>query len=348
MSKRKNITSSKNIPGPPSPSPAVPSVILELITYNREKYNKYEAADPDELITKLEPDRVNWVNLDGLNNQDIIEKLQAHFCLHSLLVEDVLADQRPKAEEYEGYLFFTLKMLYRIQGMEIDYEQVSFVLGNNFLVSFQEKEGDLFNGFRDRIRLDLGKVRKKQADYLLYRLIDIIVDNYYNVLDKVGDLIEEIEENVYENPSNKTFHTIQLLKKELIYLRKALYPLREALSKIVKGESEFIKEENIRYYSDVYDHVSHLIDSLDTYKDLTSSLLDIHINAMNTKMNEVMKVLTVISTIFMPLTFIVGVYGMNFDYMPELKWRTGYFGVLGVMFLIVIAMLIFFKRKKWF
>jgi magnesium transporter len=153
---------------------------------------------------------------------------------------------------------------------------------------------------------------------------------------------------VYENPSNKTFHEIQLLKKELIYLRKALYPLREALSKVVKGESEFIQEENIRYYSDVYDHVSHLIDSLDTYKDLASSLLDIHINAMNTKMNEVMKVLTVISTIFMPLTFLVGVYGMNFDNMPELRWSSGYYGVWGVMVLIVISMLFFFKRKKWF
>lgn len=338
---------SKRKPTPNTPA-SPPNVILELISYNREKYSKYESLNPDELLSKLEPEQINWVNLDGLNNQDIIEKLQAHFCLHSLLIDDVLADQRPKAEEYESYLFFTLKMLYRIDGMEIDYEQVSFVLGNNFLISFQEKEGDLFDGFRDRIRLDLGKVRKKQADYLLYRLIDIIVDNYYNVLDRIGDLIEEIEENVYENPSNKTFHKIQLLKKELIYLRKALYPLREALSKVVKGESEFISEENIRYYSDVYDHVSHLIDSLDTYKDLTSSLLDIHINAMNTKMNEVMKVLTVISTIFMPLTFVVGVYGMNFDYMPELGWPWGYYGVWVVMIIIVMMMLIFFKRKKWF
>jgi len=334
---------------PSSPvKPTVPKVILELITYNREKHDKYEALDPETLLSKLEPDRTNWVNLDGLNNQDIIEKLQAHFSLHSLLIDDLLSDQRPKAEEYERYLFFTLKMLYRIEGREIDYEQISFVLGDNFLVSFQEKEGDLFDGFRDRIRLDLGKVRKKKADYLLYRLIDIIVDNYYNVLDKVGDLIEEIEENVYENPSNKTFYKIQSLKKELIYLRKALYPLREALSKIVKGESDYILEENMRYYSDVYDHVSHLIDSLDTYKDLTSSLLDIHINAMNTKMNEVMKVLTVISTIFIPLTFVVGVYGMNFDVMPELRWKWGYYLVWGVMILIVIAMLAYFRRKKWF
>jgi magnesium transporter len=330
-------------------SPAIkPGVILELISYNREKYNKIDSADPDELLTHLQPDQVNWVNLDGLSNIEIIEKLQAYFCLHPLLVDDVLADQRPKAEEYDDYLFFTLKMLYKIEGTSIDYEQISFVLGSNFLVSFQEKEGDLFEGFRERIRLDLGKVRKKHADYLLYRLIDIIVDNYYNVLDRVGDIIDEIEETVYENPTNETFYKIQSLKKELIYLRKALYPLRDALSKIVKGESEYVKEENIRYFSDVYDHVSHIIDSMDTFKDLTSSLMDIHINAMNTKMNEVMKVLTVISTIFMPLTFIVGVYGMNFKFMPELDWKYGYYVVWGIMGLIFISMMIYFRKKKWF
>jgi len=325
-----------------------PGVILELISYSRDKYNKIDGIDADELLTHLQPDQVNWVNLDGLSNIDIIEKLQAYFCLHPLLVEDVLADQRPKAEEYDDYLFFTLKMLYKIEGTSIDYEQISFVLGRNFLISFQEKEGDLFAGFRERIRLDLGKVRKKHADYLLYRLIDIIVDNYYNVLDRVGDIIDEIEETVYENPSNETFYKIQSLKKELIYLRKALYPLRDALSKIVKGESEYVKEENIRYFSDVYDHVSHIIDSMDTFKDLTSSLMDIHINAMNTKMNEVMKVLTVISTIFMPLTFIVGVYGMNFKFMPELEWRPGYFVVWGIMGVIFISMMVYFKKKKWF
>jgi magnesium transporter len=328
--------------------PAIPTVILELISYDAEKHNKLVNLDPDSLLSSLQPDHVNWINLDGLTDLNIVEKLQTHFQLHSLLVEDVLADQRPKAEEYENYLFFTLKMLYRIDGMQIDYEQISFVLGHDFLLSFQEKEGDLFDGFRDRIRLDLGKVRKKNGDYLLYRLIDIIVDNYYNVLDKIGDLIEEMEDNVYENTSNTTFNKIQHLKKELIYLRKALYPLREALGTLVKGESEFIQEENLRYYSDVYDHVAHLIDSLDTYKDLTSSLLDIHINAMNTKLNEVMKVLTVISTIFMPLTFIVGVYGMNFRHMPELDWPLGYYGIWGMMILIFVGMLFFFKRKKWF
>jgi magnesium transporter len=334
-----------------SPTPSIgapPKVLLELISYNREQYDRYNDLPIEALIPLIKKDKVSWINLDGLSNLDIIEKIQSHFCLHSLLVDDVLSDQRPKTEEFDDYLFLTLKMLHRIEGRTIEYEQISFVLGSNYLITFQEKEGDLFDGFRERIRLDQGRVRKKQADYLLYRLVDIIVENYYNVLDKVGEIIEDIEDTVYENPTNRTFYKIQAIKKELIFLRKALYPLRDALSKIVKGESEFIREENLRFYSDVYDHVVHIIDSLETFKDLTSSLLDIHINAMNTRMNEVMKVLTVISTIFMPLTFIVGVYGMNFDNMPELHWHLGYYGVWGIMAVMVIAMLGFFKYKKWF
>ena len=328
--------------------PVSPKIILELIKYNRERYTRHDNLSVDELIQEIEPNQVNWVNLDGLHNSAIIEKIQSHFCLHSLLIEDVMDDQRPKAEEYDDYLFFTMKMLYRIDGIEIDYEQISFVLGSNFLLSFQEKEGDIFDGFRERISKDLGKVRKKEADYLLYRLIDVIIESYYTVLDKIGDIIEEIEDDIHLNPSNRNFNRIQQLRKELIYLRRAVYPLRDALNKIIKGESVFVKEENLRYYSDVYDHVVHLTDSLDIYKDLSSSLLDIHINTLNTRMNEVMKVLTVISTIFMPLTFIVGVYGMNFDVMPELRSPYGYYVVWGIMLVIVIAMLGFFRHKKWF
>jgi magnesium transporter len=321
-----------------------PKIILELISYNAENYSRCS----DLTIDELKPDRVNWINVDCLLDQTLLEKLQAHFNLHSLLVDDILNDQRPKAEEYDDYLFFTLKMLYRIEGQSIDYEQCSFVLGSNYLISFQEKEGDMFDPFRERIRLDQGKARKKKADYLLYRLIDIIVDNYYTVLDNIGEKIEDIEDEIQRTPSNKTFQKIQAIKKELIYLRKAVYPLRDAISRVIKNEFGFIEEENIRFFSDIYDHVVHLIDSLETYKDLTSSLMDIHMNTMNTRMNEVMKVLTVISTIFIPLTFIVGVYGMNFDYMPELRWHWGYFEVWGLMLTIVIGMILYFKYKKWF
>lgn len=325
-----------------------PAQILELISYNRTDYEKLDNLPVDVLCSRLKEDHVNWINVDGLYNQDTIDALQSHFKLHSLLIEDVVSDQRPKAEEFEEYFFFTMKMLYRIENLKIDYEQISFVLGKDYLITFQEKDGDLFEGFRERIRLDQGRVRKKGADYLMYRLIDIIVDNYYNILDHIGDRVDEMEEAVYENPSNNGFNSIQSLKKELIYLRKALYPLRDALSKVIKGESDFILEENIPFYSDVYDHVVHLIDSLDAYQDLTSNLLDIHMNAMNNRMNEVMKVLTVISTIFIPLTFIVGVYGMNFDFMPELRWKYGYPSIWIVMLMVVLGMLSFFRYKKWF
>jgi len=330
------------------PEKASEQVILELITYNREKYDKFASNDVDALLKKLETDRVNWLNLDGLNVNPIIEKIQAHFCLHSLIIDDILNDQRPKTEEFEDYLFVTLKMLYRIEGAEIDYEQISFVLGTNFLLTFQEKEGDLFDAFRERIRQDQGKVRKKKADYLLYRLIDIVVENYYNVLDTIGQNIEDTEDNISDDTSRETFKKIQHLKKELIYLHKALYPLRDALGKLVKDESSFIQEENIRYFSDVYDHVIHLIDSLDTYRDLTSALMDIYINTQNTRLNEVIRLLTIISTIFIPLTFIVGVYGMNFEYFPELHWKFGYAGIWVVMLGIAGSMIAFFKYKKWF
>ena len=323
-------------------------VILELIRYNREKHDRFTSKDVEELLQKLESHKVNWINLDGLNINPIIKKLQSHFCLNSLLVDDILNDQRPKAEEFEDYLFVTLKMLYRIEGAAIDYEQISFVLGKDFLLTFQEKEGDLFDPFRERIRQDQGRVRKKGADYLLYRLIDIIVENYYNVLDNIGEHIERTEENIRVDSSNETFQKIQSLKKELIYLHKALYPLRDALSKMVKDESNFIQEENVQYFADVYDHVVHLIHSLDTYRDLTASLVDIYINTQNTKLNEVIRLLTIISTIFIPLTFIVGVYGMNFDNLPELHWRYGYPFVWTIMILIAGAMVGFFRWKRWF
>ncbi len=323
-------------------------VILELIAYNREQHERTNNIPIDELLKKIDPNKVNWINMDGMGDLTIVEKLQSHFCFDALTLDDVINDQRPKSEEYDDYLFFTLKMLYRIEGDKIDYEQISFILGTNYLISFQEKEGDLFDAFRERIRLDQGKVRKMKADYLMYRLIDIIVDNYYTVLDNIGTQMDEIEECIYTDSAEEAFKKIQSIKKELIFLRKAVYPLREALSRVIKGETSFVQEENLRYFSDVYDHTVHVIDTLETYKDLTASLLDIHMNTMNNRMSEVMKLLAVITTIFIPLTFIAGIYGMNFDWMPELRSTWGYPIVLGIMALIAAGMVYYFKRKKWF
>jgi magnesium transporter len=239
-------------------------------------------------------------------------------------------------------------MLHSISGSQIEYEQISFVLGKDYLLSFQQKEGDLFGALRERIKKGSGKTRSRKVDYLLYRLIDIIVDSYYTVLDSVGHRIEEIEDVVHKDTSGDEFDKLQAINKELIYLRKALYPLRDALKKMAKDDSGFIDTTTLRYFRDVYDHVVHLIDSLDTYKDLTSGLMDIHINTMNSRMNEVMKVLAVISTIFMPLTFIVGIYGMNFEFMPEIHSQWGYPFVWTIMVVIVVAMITYFRYKKWF
>lgn len=331
-----------------SPEKPQQRIILELISYNKQSQERLTDLPVDVLCSKMQPDKVNWINLDGLGDTSIIEKIQSHFSLHSLLVEDILQDQRPKAEEYEEYLFVTMKMLYRIDGAKVDYEQISFVLGNNYLLSFQEKEGDIFDSLRERIRLDQGRVRKKGPDYLLYRLVEMSVESYYNVLDNFGEQIEEIEAEIQnKNTSQETFQKVQALKKELIFLHKALYPLREAINRLIKDESAFIKEENLRFFSDINDHVVHMIDLLDTYRDLTQGLTDFHINMQNQKLNEVIRMLTIISTIFIPLTFIVGVYGMNFEFLPELEWKYGYFYVWGIMITIAITMISYFKHKKW-
>jgi len=323
--------------------------ILELISYNENAVSVHDNIPVEVLLKKCVHDQINWINIDGLTNEEQIQKISKHFDLHYLLVEDVMnTHHQPKADEYEDHLFFTLKMLYQIDGQRIDYEHISFVLGKNYLLSFQEKEGDIFGNLRNRINQDNSIIRKRGADYLLYRLIDSIVDSYYSVLDSIGHRIEEIEDKITTQATELDFIEIQKLRKEFIYLRKVVYPLREALNKVIKNEEGFIEERNEKYFSDVYDHVIHLIDSLDTYKDLTSTLMDLYMNTINYRMNEVMKLLTVITTIFIPLSFIAGVYGMNFENMPELTWPNGYYGVLVFMGVIFLAMIGYFKYKKWF
>jgi magnesium transporter len=326
------------------------NVILELISYNESTFVSRDNLPVDELLDQCNPTLINWVNVDGLSDNELIKKISKKFDLHYLLVEDIQnTDHQPKADEYENHLFFTLKMLYRIDGdHNIDYEHISFVLGKNYVLSFQEKEGDIFNNLRNRIKQDTNIIRKRGADYLLYRLVDAIVDSYYSVLENIGRQVEEIEESISNNPTVLDFQRIQKLRKEFIYLRKVVYPLREALNRVVKNEDGFIEDRNVKYFTDVYDHVIHLIDSLDTYKDLTSTLMDLYMNTINYKMNEVMKLLTIITTIFIPLSFIAGIYGMNFKHMPELEWRFGYYEVLGFMGVLFILMIIYFKHKKWF
>ncbi len=324
-------------------------IIVELISFDEESVLMEDNKPMADLLSMCNLNLKNWINVDGLSDRTLIEQIAKKFDLHYLLIEDILnVDHQPKTDELDDHLFLTMKMFYRFDDEKIEYEHISFVLGKNYLLSFQEKEGDIFSGIRTRIKQDNGIIRKRGTDYLLYRLVDTIVDSYYTVLEKIGEQVESIEENISKNPTVKDFQQIQKIRKEFIYLRRVVYPLREAINKIVKNENGFIDENNEKYFADVYDHVIHLIDSLDTYKDLTSTMMDLYMNTINYKMNEVMKLLTIITTIFIPLSFIAGIYGMNFQHMPELGWENGYFGVLAIMGVIFILMIVYFRYKKWF
>lgn len=324
--------------------------VVELIHYHDSEYDEGIFGTAEEALTEIKDNKVNWINIDGLHNIEFIEKIGLHFDINPLVLEDILnPDQRPKIEDFDQYIFFTLKTLNALKGDDIVYEQMSFVLGKNFLLTFQEKEGDLFDGMRSRLKNDpKSKARKRGVDYLFYRLVDTIVDSYYLIIENLGERIEALEDEVFLHPTTKTLKQIQSLKKELIFLRKSVYPIREAISKVTKGEFPFVKKETERFFSDVYDHTIHIIETLETYRDLSTGLMDMYMTSVSNKMNEVMKVLTVIATIFIPLTFIAGIYGMNFDNMPELHWEYGYFYVWGLMIAMFAGMLYYFRKKHWF
>ena len=324
-------------------------VKITLIDYDENNFKERELAKIEESFPFKAIPTVTWINIDGLQNIEIIEKVGKHFDLHQLILEDILnTDQRPKCEDYEKCLFIVLKMLrYDDESKSIYSEQVSLVLGQNFVISFQEDVGDVFDQVRDRIRNNKGKIRKMSADYLAYSLIDAIVDNYFLILEKIGERIESIEEELISEPSNKTVRMIHAIKGELIFLRRSVWPLRELISNLEKAESSLINDSTGPYFRDIYDHTIQVIDTVESFRDMVSGMLDIYLSSISNRMNAVMKVLTIIATIFIPLTFIAGVYGMNFKFMPELEWRSGYFIVLGIMAAVAVAMLGYFKRKKW-
>ena len=293
---------------------------------------------------------VTWLDIDGINQKDILEQVGARIDLHPLVIEDIhTLTQRPKMEDYEDYLYIILKMIsWNEAQKEVQIEQVSLILGKDYVVSFKEDPGDIFDPVRMRLREGKGRIRKQGADYLAYSLLDQVVDNYFTVLENLGEQIAFLEEDLIRNPDKSTLQSIHHLKGELIYLRKSVWPLREAINSLERIESPLLGPETLVYLRDVYDHTIQVIDTIETYRDMVSGMLDIYLSSVSNRMNEVMKVLTIIATIFIPLTFIVGVYGMNFRYMPELQWPAGYFLVWGVMISIVIGMVMYFKRKGWF
>jgi magnesium transporter len=264
-------------------------------------------------------------------------------------MEDIVNTvQRPKIEDYDSYLFIVLRMLKPTGGGEFTSEQLSIILGPNYLFTFQEGiQGDVFDTVRERIRNGKGKIRGMGADYLAYALIDAIVDRYFSVLEDLGERIVNLEEDLALTPDKSTLIEINYIKKEIIFLRKAVWPLREAVSFLERGDSPLLSPSTRLYFRDVCDHTVQVIDTVETYRDLLSGMLDLYLSSISNRTNEVMKFLTVIGTIFMPLTFLVGVYGMNFKHMPELEWHNGYFKLWGLMIGLSIAMIIYFRRKRW-
>ncbi len=324
-------------------------VKITLVDYDEGHFEEKEIRSVDECLPYKDKPTVTWINVDGIHDTEIIEKLGNGFGLHPLVMEDILhTGQRPKMDDYSDYIYIVLKMLYHDKNMEIDEEQVSLILGSNFVISFQEdKEGDVFNPVRERIRNGKGRSRKMGADYLAYALMDAIVDNYFTILEKLGEKIELLEETLLTAPTPQTLQKIHQLKRELIFLRKSVWPLRDVVGGLERRESPLIKETTVIFFRDVYDHTMRVIDMIETFRDMMSGMLDIYLSSINSRMNEIMKVLTIISTIFIPLTLIASIYGMNFKYMPELEWYWSYPVVLLTMGVLSILMLIYFRRKKW-
>lgn len=292
---------------------------------------------------------VSWIDVDGLHEIEIVQRVGDCQGLHPLVLEDILnTDQRPKVEDYGDYLYIVLKMLRNGEGGGIVTEQVSLILGSNFVISFQEgMEGDVFNPIRERLRSGKGRIREMGADYLAYALMDAVVDNYFVVLERVGERIEELEDEVVTDPRPETVRKIHQLKRDVIFLRKAVWPLREVIGALERRESRLISETVVVYLRDLYDHTIQVIDTIEASRDMLAGMLDVYLSSLSNRMNEIMKFLTIIGTIFIPLTFIAGVYGMNFQIMPELHWQWGYFACLFLMLTVAVFLLFYFKRKKW-
>lgn len=328
--------------------PRAEAARLSLIAYNAGNFSEKTLAAIDQGIDDG-TDRVRWLNLDGIHQVDILEQCGKCFDLHPLVLEDVLnTGHRPKFEEHDDYLFLVLKMLFLPHGeTDIRTEQVSLIVKDKLVISFQEQPGDVFDSVRERIRGNRGRIRKRGADYLAYALLDSVIDNYFVILEKIGEEIELLEEELIVDPTPATLHKIHNLKREMILLRKSVWPLREVISGLQRSESELIDEGTDIFFKDLYDHTIQVIDTVETFRDILSGMLDLYLSSISNRMNEVMKTLTIMATIFIPLTFLAGIYGMNFDVLPELHWRWGYAGFWAVSILTAGGMVIYFRRKNW-
>jgi magnesium transporter len=325
-------------------------MVVRVIDYTENNIEELAIEDLEVCEFYKKKESVTWISVVGIHEAERVEKICNIFKIHPLVQEDILnTQQRTKMEEFPEYLFVTFKRLYYSEVTKaIDTEQVSVVLGNNFLLTFQETENTLFTEIIQRIHTSKGTIRQKKADYLLYRILDTAVDQYFVLIDRLGDMVEDIEEETMYYPNNKTTFRIQGVKKDLQVLHKHILPMREALNKIESFSSDLIDIKNLNYFRDVYDHTYQAYDTIENHRNLLTDLMNIYFTTISNKLNQVMKVLTIISTIFMPLSFITGVFGMNFKYFPYLNHPYAYYGFWMIVLAVFISMLIYFKRKKWF
>jgi len=326
-----------------------PIITITVLDYDSEILEEKEVTDIKDCVQYLDTPTTTWINIIGIHDTEIIKRVGEIFNIHPLVLEDVLnTSHRPKIEEFEHYLYIVLKMLDIEEDTgKIDTEQVSIICMDNIVLTLQEKQGDVFNPIRKRIKEKRLRIRKQGTDYLTYALIDAIVDNYFHVLEDFGEQIEKFEDGLLSEPTKRSLDDIYLLKHDLIFLKKSVAPNREMLNSMINEEYDLISHDLHPYLRDVYDHVLHILEALDNFREILIGMVDTYNSIIGNRMNEVMKVLTIIATIFIPLTFIAGIYGMNFNYMPELGWKFGYFAVLGVMLVVAFIMIIYFRRKKW-
>lgn len=324
-------------------------VKIKVFSYGPNQFEEKDLGGIDECFAYKDKAEISWINLDGIHDVEKVAKLCAYFSIHPLVVEDILnSNQRPKKAVYDDYVFVVFKMLYRNRRVALQAEQVSLVFGRNFVISFQEEsEHDVFDVVRERLRKGVGPLRKNGTDYLAYSLIDTVVDHYFVVLEDLGEKLETLEAEILRSPSEHTVHETQKIKKDMMILRRSVWPLRELVGSLGRESSALIQSSTLIYFRDIYDHLIEIVDIVEMYREIVGNLFEIYLSSLNNKINYVMKVLAIVTTIFMPLTFISSIYGMNFEHMPELKWVYGYPIVLFVMLILALGMVHLFRRKNW-
>jgi magnesium transporter len=328
----------------------IEKVKISLTEFDEKNVETCEIHSVEEIDPYTDTPQVTWVNVCGLHDTELIKQIGEKFNIHPLVLEDILnTETRPKIEITDDYIFIAMKMLTNNNhGDQIGIEQVSFILGNSFVFSFLEKSDSIFAPINERITNNYGRVRKQASDYLFYTLMDIVVDQYYLVLEQIEEKIELLDDEVIRSADRSQIEKIYNMKNKLLLTRRSLWPLREIFSRLIREESKLVNRKVMPYLRDLLDHTIQITETIDVQREITNGLMETHLSLMSYKMNEVMKVLTVIATIFIPLTFIVGIYGMNFPNMPEMKWPWAYFALWGVMIGLSVLMLYFFKKKKWF